>query len=143
MATAPTEAYIEAFDFSRPEDWEDYAQRFEFFLDAQGITDAGKKRATFLSRCGSATFQLAKALVAPAPLGDTPLETILTALREHLAPSLQSLRGDTSSIAVTRHRESLRRPTSLPFVPQRSIASSPPSTLRSGIVLCSGCGATK
>lgn len=86
MATAPTEAYIEAFDFSRPEDWEDYAQRFEFFLDAQGITDAGKKRATFLSRCGSATFQLAKALVAPAPLGDTPLETILTALREHLAP---------------------------------------------------------
>ncbi|KAL3226611.1 hypothetical protein MRX96_024815 [Rhipicephalus microplus] len=53
---------------------------------AQGITDAGKKRSTFLSRCGAATFQLAKALVAPDQLKDTLYEDIIAALRNHLSP---------------------------------------------------------
>ncbi|KAL3228441.1 hypothetical protein MRX96_048564, partial [Rhipicephalus microplus] len=69
-----------------PDEWEDYAQRFELFLEAQGITDAGKKRSTFPSRCGAATFQLAKALVAPDQLKDTPYEDIIAALRNHLSP---------------------------------------------------------
>ncbi|XP_075730838.1 uncharacterized protein LOC119181585 [Rhipicephalus microplus] len=77
---------LEQFNLSQPDEWEDYAERFEFFLEAQGITDAGKKRSTFLSRCGAATFQLAKALVAPDQLKDTPYEDIITALRNHLSP---------------------------------------------------------
>lgn len=84
--TAATADGIEAFDINHPEEWEDYAQRFEFFLEAQNTTDAAKKRATFLSRCGPATFQLAKALVAPSHLKDTSFETIFAALRDHLAP---------------------------------------------------------
>ncbi|KAH7968257.1 hypothetical protein HPB52_007266 [Rhipicephalus sanguineus] len=61
--TATAADGIEAFDINHPEEWEDYAQRFEFFLEAQSITDAAKKRVAFLGRCGPATFQLAKALV--------------------------------------------------------------------------------
>ncbi|XP_037558357.1 uncharacterized protein LOC119435692 [Dermacentor silvarum] len=77
---------LEPFDIAHPEEWEDYAERFQFFLEAQGVTDASKKRSTFLSRCGPATFQLARALVAPAQLKDTPFETIVAVLRDHLAP---------------------------------------------------------
>ncbi|KAH7954963.1 hypothetical protein HPB49_023437 [Dermacentor silvarum] len=56
MTAAATEG-LEPFDIAHPEEWEDYAERFQFFLEAQGVTDA--------SRCGPATFQLARALVAP------------------------------------------------------------------------------
>nr|XP_037290929.1 uncharacterized protein K02A2.6-like [Rhipicephalus microplus] len=83
---ASSNGSLEQFNLSQPDEWEDYAQRFEFFLEAQGITDAGKKRSTFLSRCGAATFQLAKALVAPDQLKDTPYEDIIAALRNHLSP---------------------------------------------------------
>ncbi|KAL3184055.1 hypothetical protein MRX96_006167 [Rhipicephalus microplus] len=83
---ASSNGSLEQFNLSQPDEWEDYAQRFEFFLEAQGITVAGKKRSTFLSRCGAATFQLAKALVAPDQLKDTPYEDIITALRNHLSP---------------------------------------------------------
>ncbi|XP_077547987.1 uncharacterized protein LOC144160628 [Haemaphysalis longicornis] len=76
---------IEQFNLSPTDEWEDYAQRFEFFLEAQGIMDTGKKRSTFLSRCGAATFPLAKALVAPDKLKDTPHEDIITALRNHIS----------------------------------------------------------
>ncbi|KAL1419633.1 hypothetical protein MTO96_025204 [Rhipicephalus appendiculatus] len=86
MTTAATADGIETFDIAHPEEWEDYAQRFEFYLEAHSIMDAAKKRATFLSRCGPATFQLAKALVAPGHIKATSLETILAALRDHLAP---------------------------------------------------------
>ncbi|KAL3179604.1 hypothetical protein MRX96_037984 [Rhipicephalus microplus] len=83
---ASSNGSLEQFNLSQPDEWEDYAQRFEFFLEAQGITDAGKKRSTFLSRCGAATFQLAKALVAPDQLKDAPYEDIIAALRNHLSP---------------------------------------------------------
>ncbi|XP_075741316.1 uncharacterized protein LOC142790221 [Rhipicephalus microplus] len=83
---ASSNGSLEQFNLSQPDEWEDYAQRFELFLEAQGITDAGKKRSTFLSRCGAATFQLAKALVAPDQLKDTPYEDIIAALRNHLSP---------------------------------------------------------
>ncbi|KAL3218078.1 hypothetical protein MRX96_006058 [Rhipicephalus microplus] len=83
---ASSNGSLEQFNLSQPDEWEDFPQRFEFFLEAQGITDAGKKRSTFLSRCGAATFQLAKALVAPDQLKDTPYEDIIAALRNHLSP---------------------------------------------------------
>ncbi|KAL3213425.1 hypothetical protein MRX96_051690 [Rhipicephalus microplus] len=83
---ASSNGSLEQFNLSQPDEWEDYAQRFELFLEAQGITDAGKKRSTFLSHCGAATFQLAKALVAPDQLKDTPYEDIIAALRNHLSP---------------------------------------------------------
>lgn len=54
---------------------------------AQGITDASKRRATFLSYCGPEIFKLAKALLAPAKLSETPLKDILACLTSHLAPT--------------------------------------------------------
>ncbi|KAH7984674.1 hypothetical protein HPB52_023503 [Rhipicephalus sanguineus] len=84
--TAATAEGLEPFDIAHPEVWEDYAQCFHFFLEAQDIADAGKKRSTFLSRCSPATFHLVKVLMAPAHLKDIPFETILAALWDHLAP---------------------------------------------------------
>lgn len=68
---AAMESYIKLFNLSRPEDWEVYVQRFKYFVNAADIMDADKQRSTFLSRCGLGTFQLAKALVAPAQLKAT------------------------------------------------------------------------
>ncbi|KAL1441947.1 hypothetical protein MTO96_008161 [Rhipicephalus appendiculatus] len=48
--------------------------------------NAAKERATFLSRCGPAAFQLAKALVAPGHLKNKSFETTLVAQQDHLAP---------------------------------------------------------
>ncbi|KAL1441833.1 hypothetical protein MTO96_008225 [Rhipicephalus appendiculatus] len=89
--TAATADGIEAFDIAHPVEWADYAQCFKFFLEAQSVTDTAKKRATFLSRCGPATFQLAKALVASGHLEDMSLEMIFAALRDHLAPKPSEL----------------------------------------------------
>ncbi|XP_060124567.1 uncharacterized protein LOC132591206 [Zootoca vivipara] len=78
---------LEPFQPSEPHTWEDYVERFEFFAVAQGITDASKRRATFLSYCGPETFKLAKALLAPAKLSETSLKDILACLTSHLAPT--------------------------------------------------------
>ncbi|CAI5773598.1 Hypothetical predicted protein [Podarcis lilfordi] len=78
---------LEPFQPSEPDTWEDYVERFEFFAEAQGITDASKRRATFLSYCGPETFKLAKALLAPAKLSETSLKDILACLTSHLAPT--------------------------------------------------------
>ncbi|CAI7935394.1 Hypothetical predicted protein [Podarcis lilfordi] len=59
---------LEPFQPSEPDTGEDYRDRVEFVAEAQGITDASKRRATFLSYCGPETFKLAKALLAPAKL---------------------------------------------------------------------------
>ncbi|XP_070395572.1 uncharacterized protein [Dermacentor albipictus] len=88
--TATTTEGLEPIDITHPEGWEDYAERFQFFLEAQEVTDASKKRSTFPSRCGPATFQLARALLAPAQLKDTPFET--TAPNESAAAYLAALR---------------------------------------------------
>nr|XP_028572340.1 uncharacterized protein K02A2.6-like [Podarcis muralis] len=76
---------LEPFQPSEPHTWEDYVERFEFFAEAQGITDASKRRATFLSYCGPETFKLAKALLAPAKLSETSLKDILACITSHLA----------------------------------------------------------
>ncbi|KAH7977056.1 hypothetical protein HPB52_023369 [Rhipicephalus sanguineus] len=94
----------EPFDIAHPEVWEDYAQCFHFFLEAQDIADAGKKRSTFLSRGSPATFHLVKVLMAPAQLKDIPFETILASLRDHLGPKTPELAGDAKSTAATRQR---------------------------------------
>nr|XP_034968432.1 uncharacterized protein LOC118083738 [Zootoca vivipara] len=78
---------LEPFQLSSPHKWEDYAERFEFYATARGITDAAKKRATFLSCCGPETFELAKALLAPVKLQDASLRDIIAKMTSHLAPT--------------------------------------------------------
>ncbi|XP_066490543.1 uncharacterized protein [Tiliqua scincoides] len=77
---------MEVFDPAFPELWDNYAERLEFFLEARGITEAALKRATLLSVCGAATFEIAQSLVAPNELRTTSYRDIMTLLKSHFSP---------------------------------------------------------
>ncbi|XP_064472915.1 uncharacterized protein LOC135387748 [Ornithodoros turicata] len=49
---------IEPFDISNQDSWSCYVERFEQFLEANGITEAAKQRSVFLSLCGASTYSL-------------------------------------------------------------------------------------
>ncbi|XP_054828347.1 uncharacterized protein K02A2.6-like [Eublepharis macularius] len=80
-----TKGHLEPFD-STAEDWESYITRFDFYLEANKIEDTDLARATFFSVCGRSTFDIARALVAPAPLQTTAFDTIKNRLKEHFSP---------------------------------------------------------
>ncbi|XP_060094562.1 uncharacterized protein K02A2.6-like, partial [Heteronotia binoei] len=76
----------EPFDPTNPEGWESYAERVEFYLRANKITDAGAKRDVLLSVCGPATFEIAKGLSAPARLAEKSYDEIIRLLTGHFSP---------------------------------------------------------
>ena len=84
MATALL-GNIEQFDRHR-EDWPQYIERLHFFLDANGITDAGKRRSTFLSVIGAATYKVLRNLISPEKPGDKSLDELETVLEQHYSP---------------------------------------------------------
>ncbi|XP_077792740.1 uncharacterized protein LOC144329275 [Podarcis muralis] len=69
-------------------DWEAYASRFTFLLEAKGVTDEedAKKRAIFFSICGEETFEIARALLAPEDVATVPYKTIMEQLNGHFSP---------------------------------------------------------
>ncbi|XP_077773304.1 uncharacterized protein LOC144325103 [Podarcis muralis] len=78
-------------------DWEAYASRFTFLLEAKGVTDEedAKKRAIFFSVCGEETFEIARALLAPEDVATVPYKTIMEQLKGHfsLQPSVVARRN--------------------------------------------------
>ncbi|XP_060100332.1 uncharacterized protein LOC132575538, partial [Heteronotia binoei] len=78
--------YLEPFDPTNPEGWESYAERVEFYLRANKITDAGAKRDVLMSVCGPATFEIAKGLSAPARLAEKSYDEIIRLLTGHFSP---------------------------------------------------------
>nr|XP_056704934.1 uncharacterized protein K02A2.6-like [Euleptes europaea] len=77
---------LEEFDPANPGAWKTYANRVAFYLDANDISNVGKKHSTFLSLCGPQTFELAQSLLAPAELDATPFPAIMAALGNHFNP---------------------------------------------------------
>ncbi|KAB0793260.1 hypothetical protein PPYR_12880 [Photinus pyralis] len=77
---------IEQFNTAAPETWNIYVQRVKFYLEANGVTDAGKKRAVFLSVCGEQTFQIARSLCIPNELADTSFDRLIDLLSTHFNP---------------------------------------------------------
>ena len=55
---------VNAFNPSQ-EEWPLYVKRLGHVFDANGITEAAKKRAVFLSVIGVSTYKLLSSLVAP------------------------------------------------------------------------------
>ena len=66
--------------------WEIYAEQVENFFQANGITDANKKRAVLLSTIGSKTYGVLRNLTAPATPIEKSLKELLKLLQEHYAP---------------------------------------------------------
>ena len=86
---------VEEFDGNR-EDWTQYVERLRHFFDANGITEADKKRAIFLSVVGPVTYRLLKSLVAPDKPGSKSYDDLVKQLTEHYDP--------TPSETVQRHK---------------------------------------
>ena len=55
MSAGGTLGQIEEFNGSKDCDWQQYVERLEHFFAANGIDDAAKKRAVFLSVIGANT----------------------------------------------------------------------------------------
>nr|XP_056723537.1 uncharacterized protein LOC130493928 [Euleptes europaea] len=65
--------------------WCDVLGQEEVFLDANDVTDPGKKRSLFFRVWDLWTFQLAQSLLAPTKLNDMPFTDIMAALGNHFA----------------------------------------------------------
>ena len=82
--------------YQEGEDFESYAERFEQFLVANAITDAGRKKAIFLTVCGPTVYQLLRNMCAPAKPSEKTLEVLLDLAKKHYAPKV--------SVVVARYR---------------------------------------
>ena len=68
------------------EEWSQYAERVDHFLVANSVTDAGKKRAVFLSLIGPRCYKLLASLVAPEKPGDKTHAQLVETLSKHYDP---------------------------------------------------------
>ena len=73
-------------DYTPDENWQQYLEWLQFFLEVNGVTNASKKRATFLSVVEPMTFQLLRSLIAPANPSDKTFEELTEVLKTHFNP---------------------------------------------------------
>ena len=77
---------IDEFDGTK-EDWPQYVERVDHFFDANGITDADKKKSAFLAVIGPTTYALVRNLVSPAKPGEKSYDELVKILKEHFNPT--------------------------------------------------------
>ena len=77
-----------SFDSFRPgeDNWEEWKERLEFYLEAENITEADRKRSVLLTVCGKETYSLVKSLASPSKVKDKSFVEILSLLDRHLQP---------------------------------------------------------
>ena len=85
MASVGTLGRVEEFDGDK-QDWQQYVERLGHFFLANGITDAAKQQAVFLSVIGPATYKTLRNLVSPDKPGDKPYDALVEALSKHYKP---------------------------------------------------------
>ena len=68
------------------QEWRQYAERIQHYFAANGVTDAERKRAIFLSVIGPRTYKLLSNLVAPSKPGEKTYKLVV-ALTEHHSPA--------------------------------------------------------
>ena len=78
---------IEEFDGSKDSDWQQYVERMEYFFAANGITDATKKRAVFLSVIGACTYKTLRNILSPAKPGEKEYSELVDKLSKHFRPA--------------------------------------------------------
>ena len=67
-------------------EWDVFAEQLAYYLEANGIEDAAKKRALLLSACGTSTYKLLKTLVAPAELSSKSFSDLVKLAQDHYTP---------------------------------------------------------
>ncbi|GBO23854.1 Transposon Ty3-G Gag-Pol polyprotein [Araneus ventricosus] len=78
---------IGEFDVSNPISWDNYAEQLKFFLEANEITNAEKKRAVLLAVCGIKTLGVLRSLLAPESPSTKSYDDLIKVLKEHFAPT--------------------------------------------------------
>ena len=68
------------------EEWRQYVERLEQYSIANGVKNATKKRAIFLSTIGPKTYKLLGSLVAPSTPGEKSYDDLVKALSDHYCP---------------------------------------------------------
>ena len=71
--------------FDKNSDLQSYLERFDYFIEANGV-DNSKKKSTFLSVIGENTFSLIKDLAQPKKVADLTFDEIVDLLKSHLIP---------------------------------------------------------
>ena len=66
--------------------WDVFAEQLSYYLVANEIEDAAKKRALLLSACGTSTYKLLKTLVAPAELSSKSFADLVKLALDHYTP---------------------------------------------------------
>ena len=67
--------------------WPQYVESVDHFFNANGITDADKKKSAFLAVIGLTTYTLVRNLVSPAKPGEKSYDELVNVLKEHFNPT--------------------------------------------------------
>ena len=78
---------LDKFEIGGAEPFEVYNERVGLFCVANGINDADKKKAVFLSSIGVETYKLVRNLCTPGNPTDKTLDDLVKLLKEHVAPA--------------------------------------------------------
>ena len=80
MATSRIEDFV-----PEKENWVEYEERPEYFLVANGITDAEKKKAILITSIGATTYTLLRSITVG--VSDKSYEDVRQVLRAHFSPA--------------------------------------------------------
>ena len=96
----PTLERIDEFD-SKAEEWSQYQMRLEYYLQANGVTDADKKKAVLITVVGRDNFKLMRSLIQPAEPKDKTFKQLVECMQKHFEPkpseSMQRLKFHSRS----------------------------------------------
>ena len=76
---------IGAFD-PNSEEWTQYAESLDLFMEANGIRAEAKKRTVFLASIGPSPYKLLRSLLAPDKPAETEYGTLRGKLQQHYSP---------------------------------------------------------
>ena len=68
------------------EDWLSYEERLQFYLIANKVTNAARKRAILLNVCGTQTYKLLRSLLPEGTLNTKSYEELVQLLQKHYDP---------------------------------------------------------
>ena len=91
--------------YNKDSDLSSYLDRFNFYIEANGIDD-DRRKAVFLTVVGESTFSLIKDLIHPTTIQDTTFEKIIEVLKNHYEP--QSSVIVHSCITLIKNQKALR-----------------------------------
>ena len=73
-------------EYSESENWGQYIERLGYYFEANGITEAEKKRSIFLTVCGSKCYSLIRNLLSPTKPDEKTFEELSKLVQDHLNP---------------------------------------------------------